>query len=524
MPRIPASRPLLHSSTGSRRRSNRGIRPFAALSIAALAAALCSVRPEQTSGAVRPQPIADTAARVERVLKGLRPKIEAEGAPVRWALAERMAAWQVPAVSIAIVDSGRVVWAQGFGLKEVGGKEPVTAMTLFQAASCSKPIVASAVLRLVDKGTLSLDTDVNRYLTSWKLPENELTRQEKVTLRRLVTHTGGTTVSHFPGYKVGEPRPTVPELLDGKAPANNKPVVVDTVPGKSYRYSGGGFTIIQQALTDVTGTSFPALVQQQVFGPLGMSHSTFEQPLPAARAADAARAHENNTVVPGGWHVYPELAAAGLWTTPTDLATWAIAMADAVTGQSTRFLSKATASQVIDSAVSGRSARERIGLGLSFYVTGDMRSFVHNGQNEGFMNEVKMFANRGQGATIMINAGESSFGLIREIGFAIAEEFGWPESEAKKITVVAVDPAALDRLTGTYVFEKRPAQPSPRVVREGTRLFFHGWAAARYELYPQSPTTFIAAEGTRFSFTRDAAGRDVVMMGEGPKAHNGIKQ
>lgn len=465
-----------------------------------------------------------TAARVERVLKGLRPKMEVEGAPVRWTLAERMAAYKVPAVSIAIIDGGRVVWAQGFGVTEVGGHDPVTATTLFQAGSCSKPIAASAMLRLVQKGTLSLDTDVNRYLTSWKLPENEFTKQAPVTLRRLATHAAGTTIGGFRGYKVGVPRPTVPELLDGKAPANNEPVRVDTLPGQGFRYSGGGVTIMQQLLIDVTGTPFPTLLQQQVLGPLGMAHSTFEQPLPEARAADSARGHEKNVVVPGGWHVYPELAAAGLWTTPTDMAAWAIAMADAMAGRSTKFLSQETASQIITSAVPGRSPKERVGLGLFLSGSGDSLNFSHGGQNEGFVNEFKMFASTGQGAAIMINVGESGYGLIREIQFAIAAEYGWPESGTTKIPAVAVDAAALDRLTGTYVLDNKAGRHFPRVVREGTRLFLEGWGPARAELYPQSPTTFIAAGGTRFSFTRDAAGRDVMTMGEGTRAATGLKQ
>lgn len=466
-----------------------------------------------------------TAARVERVLKGLRPKLEVESVPVRWSLLERMAAYKVAGVSIAIVEGNRVVWAQGFGVKDAGGNDPVTAATLFQAASCSKPVAVSAMLRLVDKGTLSLDTNVNDYLKSWKLPENDFTKQAPVTLRRLASHTGATTVHGFPGYEVGAPRPTVPELLDGKAPANNQPVRVDALPGKNFRYSGGGFTILQQLLVDVSGTPFPTLLQQQVLGPLGMAHSTFEQPLSEARAAAGARGHQKGVVVPGGWHVYPELAAAGLWTTPTDLATWAIAVADAMSGRSTKFLSPATASQIIASAV-GKGPRP--GLGLFFLGSGDSLNFSHSGQNEGFINEFKMYAKTGQGAAIMINTGESGFGLIREIQYAIAAEFGWPESGTTKITVVAVDPAALDRLTGTYLFTIGPQKKQlvPRVVREGTRLFFEGWGPVRQELYPQSPTTFIGAGGTRFTFTRDAAGRDVIAiaMGERKGALTGLKQ
>jgi CubicO group peptidase (beta-lactamase class C family) len=208
-----------------------------------LAVVVPRVRTEQAPSSVRPQAAADIASRVARVVNGLRPRVEVVGAPMRWSLAVRMAEYKAPAVSIAIVEGGRVVWAQGFGVKEAGGTSPVTATTLFQAGSNSKAVAVSAMLRLAQAGRLSLDANVNQYLTSWKLPENEFTAQAPVTLRRLATHTGGTTVSGFPGYQVGVPRPTVPELLDGKAPANTPAVRVDTVPGKGFRYSGGGTTI-----------------------------------------------------------------------------------------------------------------------------------------------------------------------------------------------------------------------------------------------------------------------------------------
>jgi CubicO group peptidase (beta-lactamase class C family) len=468
---------------------------------------------------------ADIAARVDRVLKGLRPRIEVENAPARWTLAERMAAYKISAVSFAIVDGGRVVWAKGFGTTEAGGKVPVTATTLFQVASCSKPVAVSAMLRMVDKGALSLDTNVNQYLKSWKLPENDFTKEAPVTLRRIGTHTAGTTVGGFPGYKADAPRPTVPQLLDGRPPANNEPVRVDQLPGRGFRYSGGGYTIMQQLLVDVAGTSFPALAEKEVFGPLGMKHSTFEQPLPPALAANAARAYEKNVLVSGGWHVYPELAAAGLWTTPTDLATWAIAMADALTGRSARFLSQATASQILTSAVPGRSEREKVGLGLLLYGTGETLNFVHNGQNEGFMSEFKMYATRGQGIAVAINSGEAGFNLVREIQNAVAAEFEWPEQSTTKITTVALDPAAMDAVTGTYEFTLASGRLLPRIVREGTKLYFENWGlTARWELHPQSPTTFIANIGTRLSFSVDATGRGVLTMGEGPRAQKGIKQ
>ena len=270
-----------------------------------------------------------------------------------------------------------------------------------------------------------------------------------------------------------------PGGLDGKAPANTVPVRVDTLPGKRFRYSGGGTTIMQQIMIDVTGAPFPALLQQQVLGPLGMTRSSFEQPLPTALAADAAYGHEKDVAVAGRGNVYPELGAAGLWSTPTDLATWAIAMRDALTGQSTKFLSQATASQIISSAVPGRSAQERAGLGLFLNGGGESLSFSHGGQNEGFVTEVRMSLNSGQGVAIMVNTGEGGVGLLREILLAIGAEFGWPDSDTTKIKAVTVDLNALDQFTGTYAVYNFAGRFFPRIVREGRAFLSRGGARAR---------------------------------------------
>src|SRR5215204_2812751 len=302
---------------------------------------------------------APDTARIERVLSGLRPLVEVSGkSPVRWALAERMAHYNVPGISIAVVEGGRLSWARGVGLAQAGTTDSVTPTTLFQAASISKPVTATAMLRLVERGTLDLDADVNRYLTSWKVPDNKFTATEKVTLRRIVSHTAGLTVHGFPGYSPTGPMPTVVQVLDGKKPANTDAVRVDTTPGAISRYSGGGTTIMQQLLMDVTGRPFPALMQELVLGPAGMTNSTFEQPLPAARAGDASRAHDaKGKMVPGGWHVYPEMAPAGLWTTPTDLTNWAVAITAARAGKSTSLLSQSMVAQML------APVKDGIGLG-----------------------------------------------------------------------------------------------------------------------------------------------------------------
>ena len=420
---------------------------------------------------------------------------------MQWALAERMANYKVPGVSIAVIEGGRVSWARGVGVKEAGKPDSVTPATLFQAASISKPVAATAMLRLVERGTLALDTNVNTYLTSWKVPDNKFTAKEKVTLRRIVSHTAGLTVHGFPGYEPNAPLPTVVQVLNGEKPANTGPVRVDTTPGAIERYSGGGTTIMQQLLVDVTKKPFPALMQELVLGPAGMTSSTYEQPLPAARAGEAAHAHGGDgSVVPGGWHVYPEMAPAGLWTTPTDLLKWAIAITDARSGRSTALLSQAMTTQMLT------AQKDQVGLGPFVGGTGRNFHFGHGGANEGFHSELIMYPELGVGAAVMTN-GDGGPPLIREILRSLAAEYGWPDYQAKRVTVVALDSAAAAGIAGHYKLRVGPGIPA-EIKWEGGKLMLRAPQIPEQELLPESPTSFImSALGWRLDFTRDATGR-----------------
>src|SRR5512139_1842453 len=272
---------------------------------------------------------------------GLLPAHTIHGRPLRsMNLSERMQHYHVPGVSIALIDR-ETISAQGFGVQQAGDDSPVTTQTRFQAASISKPVSALAVLSLVQNGTLDLDVDVNTYLHSWQVPENEHTREHKVTLRGLLSHTAGLTVHGFPGYAAGETVPSLRQILDGEPPANTQPVRVETAPGSQYSYSGGGYTVMQLLVEDVTGLPFPAWMRSTVLDPLQMGHSTFEQPLPAHYAEEAATAHYGDgRPIDGKWHTYPEMAAAGLWTTPSDLARFIMELSASYTGKTNRVLSR----------------------------------------------------------------------------------------------------------------------------------------------------------------------------------------
>src|SRR5689334_7215944 len=283
------------------------------------------------------------------------PRIDSLDAFVTAQMAQR----HVRGLSLAIIKDGRIAVARGYGVVDDVSQAPVTTATLFQAGSISKPVSALGALHLVEAGTLSLDADVNTKLTSWKVPDNQFTGTEKVTLRRLLSHSAGLTVHGFPGYDVSARVPTLVQVLDGAPPANTAPIRVDTTPGAIWRYSGGGFTVMQQMVIDVTGQPFAQFLQKTVLGPIGMTNSSFQQPLPNDLAVrTAAGYYADGTPVRGRWHVYPEIAAAGLWTTPTDLAKWAIEVQETLAGRGHGVISPAMARQYLT------EQKDRSGLGV----------------------------------------------------------------------------------------------------------------------------------------------------------------
>ena len=274
-------------------------------------------------------------ARAAAVERGLQPPILVEGRDTGLSsITDRMAELGVPAVSVAVIHDGRIDWARAWGLADVESGREATPETLFQAASMSKPLAALLALVLADEGAVSIDADVNESLRSWKVPANEFTAKQPVTLRGLLSHTAGVTVHGFPGYAPGTEIPTPVQVLEAEPPTNTAPIRVDTEPGTLWRYSGGGYTIAQQMLEDVTGVPYATLLQQRVLEPLGMSSSTSEQPLPARLHERAATAYRSNgSAVRGRFHTYPEMAAAGLWTTPSDYARFALAIQRSLRGE-----------------------------------------------------------------------------------------------------------------------------------------------------------------------------------------------
>lgn len=437
----------------------------------------------------------ENSTRIARIENGLLPPISIKGQPTpTYALPQRMEHHKVAGVSVAFFENGRIAWTRGYGFADAEKKTPVTPDTLFQAASISKPVASLAALHLVEDGKLFLDEDVNSKLTSWKVPENDFTKEQKVTLRRLLTHSAGLTVHGFPGYAAGDATPSVVQVLNGEKPANTAPVRVEAEPGKVWNYSGGGFTIAQLLMTDVTGKGFPDLMHDLVLQPAKMAHSTYEQPLPKDRSSQASTPYRSSgEPVKGGPHTYPEMAAAGLWTTPSDLGRMAMEVEKEYEGKSSKILTQAMARQYLT------RQKDNWGLGVAVEGEGASLHFSHGGGNEGYRCFFVDFPERHQGVAIMTNA-DNGGTLWSELLRSIAREYGWPGFEVVEKTIIPVDAKILASYAGTYE-EKQVGKVN--VTSKDGKLYLQvdAFGPELQEMLPESPTEFFLLTQTfKFRF------------------------
>jgi CubicO group peptidase (beta-lactamase class C family) len=342
-------------------------------------------------------------------------------------LQEVMQRFRVTGVSVAVLRDFKIHWAKGYGVADAETGKPVETTTMFQAASISKPVAAMGFLTMVRQGRVSLDADVNKTLKTWKVPQSDLTIATPVTFRSLLSHTSGAGDGFgFPGYDPAQPRPTTVQILNGDKPSNVGPVLFERPPFTAYKYSGGGLTIVQQAMMDVAslsapGTSFAEIMRTSVLDPLSMADSTYEQPLPADREARAARAHNGAGRSMGAkWHIYPEQAAAGLWTTPSDLARFAIEIQQTLrTATAGHVLSPELAREMVTPVGVGPFA-----VGLTIEKRGEGWYFSHGGSNWGFRCNLVAHVRKGYGVVVMTNA-DSGSAVASEIEARVAAAYGW---------------------------------------------------------------------------------------------------
>jgi CubicO group peptidase (beta-lactamase class C family) len=324
-------------------------------------------------------------------------------------------------LSVAVIRDFKIDWAKGWGVADVESGAAVTVETMFQAASMSKPVAAMASLKAIQDGKFGLDQDINTILRLWKLPGDGFTKERPVTPRALMSHTSGAGDGFgFPGYAPGAKLPTLVEILDGMPPSNVGKVRLERPPFKAYKYSGGAVTIEQLALMDVLGKPFPQIMRETVLDPIGMTNSTYQQPLPAERERQAARAHNGDgRRMNEPWHVYPEMAAAGLWTTPTDLAKFLIEVQLALQGKSNRVIGQKTMEEMVTPVGVGPFA-----VGFTIEKDGEGWYFGHTGSNWGFRSDMVAHRVKGYGVVIMTN-GDNGGALEQVVRDRVARAYGW---------------------------------------------------------------------------------------------------
>jgi CubicO group peptidase (beta-lactamase class C family) len=477
---------------------------------------------------------ADAVARIARIENGLLPSVVLEGqqSPAM-KLADRMQYYHVPGVSIAFFDHGRIAWTRTYGVADSQNGRPVTPETLFQAGSISKPIAALGALALVENGKLKLDQNVNDELTSWQIPENEFTAEQKVTLRRILSHSAGTNNHGFAGYESTQALPSVVQILNGAKPANSSGVQVTAVPGSVWSYSSGGIMVMQLMMMEATGKSFPALMRDLVLRPIGMSHSTYDEPLPLELRNDAAHGYDaNGDPVPGGFHVYPEMAAAGLWSTPSDLALAAIELQNEFAGSSHKVLSRSMAHEML--------TRQKDNWGLGFEVEKPKATpkFDHFGVNVGFVSVLQAYRDRAQGIVIMTN-GQQGEKLVTEILRAVAHEYAWPDFQPARHTLVKLLPGAASHLEGTYAEPDADGQDKLTITERDGRPYLagsysvgstsHFTLSQPVELLPEAERQYftLLTGGTSFRFEKnqkDIVDRCIIVSGTNEREAKKIVQ
>lgn len=449
-----------------------------------------------------PQPV-DISIEMGLIENGLLPEILVKGvAEVKYNILERMELHKVPGASIAIVKNGKLVWAKGYGIANTSTGIVVDEKTLFQAGSISKPVAALSALKLVEEGKIDLDQDVNTYLGDWKVPESKFLDNEKVTLRRLLTHTAGMTVHGFPGYQQTDTFPSITEVLNGNG--NTPSIFVDTFPGSIWRYSGGGYTIMEKLVEDVSGLPLEEYMRQYVLDEIEMTNSTYEQPLPLQLHAIASAAYDNEgNIIEGLWHNYPEQAAAGLWTTPTDLAKYCIEIQEIVSGKKDGVLSQGSIDKMLT------KHKNDWGLGPSLTWKGDSLRFQHGGKNAGFTNNMIASAYQGYAVIIMTNA-DNGGKLIGEILRSISSYYELGISTPKIVEPVEISKERLSKLVGKYLYDGQVPEIGDYFVNlsveDGKLVIYDPNEEEKFYLTPLGEMKFIDIEkGDEIVFEGDEA-------------------
>ncbi len=376
---------------------------------------ICVAQPQKTNTDTSPID-GKNKAPIAWIKNNLTALYSLDGHVPRKSIAQLMLEDDIPGLSIAFVDSNKIAWAASFGFKNLSTSEEVSEQTVFTGASLSKPLAAIAALKAVESGKIDLDENVNNVLDGWKIPDNEFTVDEKVTLRRLIGHSAGIRNDLWSSYLPDEKVPTLTQMLAGQSPSVDPVTAVIFTPGSEVKYSNPGYSIIQKILADVYQDSFDDILETLVFRPSGMQESSFKQPMPAELKERRAVGYDEN-LKPYPYRLFPYKAAGGVWTTPTDMARFVITLLEDYEGKK-NILSPAMMAEVFS------RQRERLGFSKIFNDNSEDLIFRHYGSNQGFTSYLVGSLLRKQAVIVMINS-DNGFALLDYIARAVAEYYKW---------------------------------------------------------------------------------------------------
>ena len=445
-----------------------------------------------------PNDVEDRIRQVEQTI-GL-VKFQIDGKP-NVTIEERMAQYGIKGISVAVIHNYKIEWAKGYGWADSSERRLVTSETLFEPGSISKSLNALGALKLVEEKKIDLDEDINIYLKSWKFPYDKATDGKKITVAHLLSHTAGLNVHGFPGYFRGDIFPTLPQILDGKPPANTEAVRSLFVPGLRFEYSGGGTTISQLIQMDITGKLYDHHILQEVFEPLGMSRSSFTQPPPENKRNMLATGYsQNGKEIKGKYPILIEQAAGGLWTTPTDLCKFIIEMQLSLEGKSNKVLSRKMTKKMLTPY-----KNKVAGFGCFIENRNGTKYFQHGAQNLGFSGQYFGSFKDGNGIAVVVNsdAGQS---MISEIINSVARVYHWkgfiPEEEIITKKKIQVDNLVLEKYIGAYKQDNMII-----TISKGEEDLLYQAGERPWKMYFDSDTTFFNLEsGSEKVFYKDTNG------------------
>lgn len=338
-------------------------------------------------------------------------------------------------------------------------------------------------MKLKEHSEINIDTNITAYLKSWDIPSNNGWKPN-VSIRQLLSHTAGFTVHGFPGYSIMEEIPSTVQILNGEYPANNNPIIVNILPGTRLRYSGGGTTIAQLILEDKFNKPFYEIMDSLVLKPLKLENSTYQQPVPESKYNLIATGYPSKyQPINGGHHIYPEMAAAGLWTSPTELSYIITELQKAIEDKS-EFISSQTTKEMLTS----QNIANEVGIGFFLSGKGDSLIFEHDGGNYGFKAILVGYLHLGKGAIVMINADTSE--IIDEVMRAIAIEYNWPDY-FKENKEFALNKSLLESYSGKYISEENW---EITIAKQNDKLTLKMSSQPPVQLIPESKDTFYSEQ------------------------------